>query len=148
MGEEDGNGPRGVVAMAVFAGDRRIGILDRAKDIETGFAVHTNVFVERHNIILNPESNRVNGRLYPFGGYFNNVKDWKVGRVEGWKIGRMEDGRLQNAGCRMQIANWILRLAAGAFSSPGQEISAIKGRLKVCFYLVLFWAEFGRNQWM
>ena len=88
VGEEDGNGPRSVVAVAVFAGDRRIGILDRAQDVEAGFAVQTNVFVERHNIILNLESNRVNGRLYSFGGYFNNVEDWKVGSVE---VGRLQD---------------------------------------------------------
>jgi hypothetical protein len=78
VGEEDRNGPRGVVALAVFAGDRRIGILDRAQDIEAGFAVYTNVFVERHNNILNPESYQVNGRLYPFKGYlFQLVFLWQ-----------------------------------------------------------------------
>jgi hypothetical protein len=69
VGEEDGNGPRSVVAVAVFAGDRRIGILDRAQDVEAGFAVQTNVFVKRHRNILNPEYYRVNRRLYLFKGY-------------------------------------------------------------------------------
>lgn len=69
VGEKDRNRPRGVVALAAFAGDGRIGILDRAQDVEAGFAVHTNVFVERHNNILNLEHYQVNGRLYPLKGY-------------------------------------------------------------------------------
>ena len=73
--------------MAVFAGDRRIGVLDRAKDVEAGFTVHANVFVERHIYILNLERREVNGRLYSFEGYFDNVEGWKSERLEGWKSG-------------------------------------------------------------
>jgi hypothetical protein len=111
VGEKDRNRPGGVFAVAAFAADGRIGVPDRAQGIEAGFAVHANVFVKRHNNILNPESYQVNGRLYSFEGYFNNVEGWKVGSVEGWKNGRMEGwkpgrlehGRSQDVGKRAYV---------------------------------------------
>ena len=45
---EHGEQARGVFALAVMAGDGRVGVLHRTQGIKAGTAIQADVFVERH----------------------------------------------------------------------------------------------------
>jgi len=51
MGEEQRDHARGVFALAFLAGDRSVGIRERAECVEAGAAVKANVFVKRHRFL-------------------------------------------------------------------------------------------------